>query len=194
SPQLWFCIRAEARRDILFGTERKWTDKTILAGHSCVYEIFGEIDEPNSSEKKQILFNKISIISPSREWRKEVVDGMKCNNGRIVPAGLRFFAPLHCESNDITGMNHWVVERREDGAKRAAKEIARISPIIGKHGYNDPVDDGDKPYFYDFIAVGGSKSIEGHPVETRFTVKSILMKDGHLVPFDWQGGDRAGRQ
>ncbi|MBI4405331.1 MAG: hypothetical protein HY537_14300 [Deltaproteobacteria bacterium] len=197
NPNRWIIRKSdnnyEMGRDVIDGAQRQWVDKSMYAGHLYTYEILAEMDNQTSAEKKQALLEKISIASPDKQWREDRIKALLLQEGKLELWGLKFIAPLKWESTDISGMTQWVIEKKEEGAGRPTKELTRITPISGRHEFTDYDVDDTISLFYDFVAIGTSKSAEGHPIETRFIVKSIAVKNGTMYEFDWQRMGRAVR-
>ncbi|MBI4403797.1 MAG: hypothetical protein HY537_06540, partial [Deltaproteobacteria bacterium] len=195
NPNRWiirkFDNNYEMGRDVIDGIQRQWVDKSMYTGHLYTYEILAEMDNPNSSEKKQALLEKISIPSPDKKWREDRIKALWLQEGKLELWGLKFIAPLKWESLDISGMSHWAIEKKEEGAGRPTKELTRTNSISGKHEFTDYDVDDTISLFYDFVAIGTTKSSEGHPIETRFIVKSIAIRNGTMYEFDWQRIGRA---
>ena len=153
---------------------RSWTDGTVSAEHTYVYDMVAEITDPTNQDHKDILpFQKISIESPSASWRKEMIESVTSEHSEIQHTGHGHVVHLEWDSANINAMDHWIIERKEGTAVGQANAFKEEFSIGEHNTFTDDTVDDRKQYVYDFVAVGNTQSAEGHPVEIHLLTKSL---------------------
>ncbi|MBI4403071.1 MAG: hypothetical protein HY537_02860 [Deltaproteobacteria bacterium] len=197
SPHRWLIQKTDngtaIADDRIDGKIRTWSDKTIFAGHSYVYNIIAEIDSHSSARPIQIPFKKISIDNPTGDWREEVFKALNFQARYTGCEQTGCIVKLDWNSARVEDVNSWTIERSEGGIERPTKEVAKALTVGTHHNFEDTDVKAGKDYYYHFIAIKNIFTVEGHPLEIRYRAKPMKTdpKKGAFTDFDWQGADKA---